>query len=142
MYLKLGSCRLRSAATVSNWRRSCRRRSCDRSVAVRRQSVHVAGDPATDQLPFDARAFMSPAILRPTDRSQSQPLPIISRPLVADRISGRSEPTSDNHPGTLNLSAYFYLCIEIASDVLCVIYGAVFIGAYVTNIKRSYLQLA
>ena len=45
--------------------RSCRQRSCDRSVAVRRQSAHVARDPATDQLPFDARALMSPAILRP-----------------------------------------------------------------------------
>ena len=36
-----------------------------RSVAVRRQSAHVARDPATDQLPFDARALMSPGILRP-----------------------------------------------------------------------------
>ena len=44
---------------------SCRQRSCDRSVAVRRQSAHVASDPATDQLPFDVRALMSPAILRP-----------------------------------------------------------------------------
>ena len=49
--------------------RSCRRRSYDLSVAVRRQSAHVAGDPATDQLPFDARA-----ILRPIDCSQSQPV--------------------------------------------------------------------
>ena len=48
--------------------RSCRQRSCDRSVAVRRQSAHVASDPATDQLPFDVRALMSPAILRPIGR--------------------------------------------------------------------------
>ena len=84
--------------------RSCRQRSCDRSVAVRRQSAHVASDPATDQLPYDSRALTSPAILRPIscrttlERSRRQrscdrtvaashsQSPIISRPLVADRF--------------------------------------------------------
>ena len=48
--------------------------------------------PATEQLPFVARALMSPAILRPVVRRQSQShLPIISRPLVADRPIGRPE---------------------------------------------------
>ena len=56
---------LRPISCHSTPERSCRQRPCDRSVAVRRQSAHVASDPATDQLPFDARALMSPAILRP-----------------------------------------------------------------------------
>ena len=65
---------LRPFSCRSTPERSCRQRSCDRSVAVRRQSAHVASDPATVQLPFDARFIMSPAILRPIGRSQSQPV--------------------------------------------------------------------
>ena len=63
---------LRPISCRSTPERSCRQRSCGRSVAVRRQSAHVASDPTTDQLPFDARALMSPATLRPIGRSQSQ----------------------------------------------------------------------
>ena len=59
---------LRPISYRSTPENSCRQRSCDRSVGVRHQSAHVASDPATDQLPFDARALMSPEILRPIDR--------------------------------------------------------------------------
>ena len=63
---------LRPISCHSTPERSCRQRSCDRSVAVRRQNAHVAGDPATDQLPFDAIVMMSPGILRPIGRRPSQ----------------------------------------------------------------------
>ena len=59
----------RTCTTLSNLTPSRRR-----LVAVRRQSSHVASDPATDQLPFNARPIMSPAILRPIGRNQSQPV--------------------------------------------------------------------
>ena len=81
------SCDGRTCATWSNSTPTTRRLHADYTpttrwlVAIRRRNAHIACDPATDQLPFDARALMSPAILRPIGRCQ---LPIISRPLVAD----------------------------------------------------------
>ena len=60
----------RNSRTRSTLRNSTLTRR--RSVAVRRHSAHVASDHATDQLSFDARARMSPAILRPIGRSPSQ----------------------------------------------------------------------
>ena len=53
--------RSRTCATLSNWTPTRLR-----LVAVRRRNAHVASDPATDQLPFDARALMS----QPVGRSQ------------------------------------------------------------------------
>ena len=60
-------CRSRTRSTRNNWTPTRRR-----LVPVRRRNAHIACEPATDQLPFDASALMSPAILRLIGRSQSQ----------------------------------------------------------------------
>ena len=61
----------RKSRTCATRSKTCATRSNStqprrRLVAVRRRNAHIASDPATDQLPFDARALMSPATLRPT----------------------------------------------------------------------------